>query len=118
VLLTFFAIFFNNLRLFGGGFSDIYKESQEYIIKDSVNYLSTAEIALWEEENWRKFYLGQPSIPKLVLSIKKDYDFIYINPLHKSTQQMDEILMENNLNSDNVLKIRVKQNRYIYKIKH
>jgi len=122
ILLTFLLHFVNNWSLFGKGNNDVHKQSREYILKDSRNYNSTAEILIWEsDESGRAnaFYGGHPT--KEYSKEENNYDFIYLNPTHKSDSRMNDILTNNNISLTNILKIRLNRRdtmtRYIYKIK-
>jgi uncharacterized membrane protein len=119
LLLTFIANFINNLTLFGNGNYSVFKESREYFIKDSKNYLSTGEFIGWRINRYKlanEFYGGTP-VP--VYSKNIYYDYYYMNPANQNNAYtLDQMLVDHNIEANNILKIRPSnRNNFIYKIK-
>jgi len=104
-LLAIFSNFISNWDLFGRGNNCVFKQSREYIIKDSINYTSTAKFDCSSHPMFiaaNNFY-GKQQIQEY--SKYDTYDFIYINPGEGSFMPKDQILMNNGISLNNVLKI-------------
>ena len=117
-LLSFFSYFINNnwtLFRWGAGDNNVFKQSREYIIKDSKNYTSIAKFntsghPLFITAN---YFYGEEQIQDY--SKYNYYDFIYINPGEGNFINGDEILLKN---LNNILKIIPGgKGKTIYKIK-
>jgi uncharacterized membrane protein len=100
-----------NFEFFGGGSSDVYKESEQYIIEDAKHH-NALSAQIENNKNYAMFY---------GLEYMSDYSetdkcaIVYLNPLHKNTEEMYQTLLEYQINAENILKIRTSNGRYIFK---
>jgi 4-amino-4-deoxy-L-arabinose transferase-like glycosyltransferase len=97
---------------FGGGANDVYKEAQEYICADvAAHSLKAAELKSYNRDY--SSYYGLVEIEPF--SHGKNYDVVYINPLHNDESGVSLILTSAGLDGRDVLKIRTSNGKYIWK---
>jgi uncharacterized membrane protein len=108
IILTFLSNFINTFEFFGGGFSDFHKERQQFIITD-VRHHNISASQIYDDINYNMFY-KLTTLPDYSESNK--YKIVYIYLLHKNIEDM---LLENNLNTDNMLKIQINNRSYVFK---
>lgn len=104
-----------------GGSSDVFKEAQAYITSDSdasgynKNMLLSLPLDYMQisSDSSQSFY-NFNIIP--VYDNKTVYDILYINPLRISQEVLDSIIKDYYIDREKILRIRVNNNKYVYKI--
>jgi hypothetical protein len=108
-----FMQFSYGFTLFGGGYSDVYKEVQEYICADAAAHsLKAVEINDWDTSNYAPYY-GLEIIP--TFAREENYGVVYITPLRTNGFNMLRSLIDAGLDETNVLKIAAPNGKYIWK---
>jgi hypothetical protein len=111
IFFVFLIRFSCGFRMFGGGFSDVFKEAQEYINADAqVHSLKFAELG---DYGYDPSYYNLEKIPSF--SKDENYEVVYLNPLHKNEDQMARLLTDSGLDGENILRIKTNYGKYILK---
>ena len=119
VSFLFFVIlsnFISNLRIFGGGESDVIRESIDYIANDSNNYSFAAQLktSWYWDDDINKFYAFAP-LP--LFDYANSNYVLYLPVFNTLTDEAVYQELENkNISFDKINKICLSKNRYLLKI--
>ena len=113
-LIFFLSNFVNNWKLLSSGGTSVFKETQQFIALDAKKHSSPAQLKTWWWHDVYSEFYGM--VPLSFYSIGLNQDVLYLTPVAVSEYFANEELVNNNIYINDVLKLRLAHDGFLYKI--